>query len=233
LRAMAEQARQQLRRAARLQMAGTRESDRVVLRVTVENLTGHKFPTGHPYRRAWLHLRVSDAAGRTLFESGATGRDGQLRAGADDYMPHFDVITQPDQVQIYEAVMGDMAGQITHSLLCAANYLKDNRLPPHGFRPDGPEHSHTAIRGAAAQDPNFNADGSGSDEVTYRISVSPASGPLVAEVELLYQSVPPEAVAHLLHSRGPAAKEFMKMYSTADKRPEQVHQARVITEEPK
>ena len=34
------------------------------------NLAGHKFPTGHPYRRAWLHVRVSDPAGRVLFESG-------------------------------------------------------------------------------------------------------------------------------------------------------------------
>jgi len=233
LRAMAELARQQLRRAAQLQVAATRESDSVVLRVTVENLTGHKFPTGHPYRRAWLHLRVSDTAGRTLFESGAPGRDGQLRAGAEDYMPHYDVITRPDQVQIYEAVMGDVRGEVTHLLLRAATYLKDNRLPPHGFRPDGPEVTHTAIRGAAAQDPNFNADGSGRDEVTYRVLVSPASGPLVAEVELLYQSVPSEAVAHLRQNRGPAAKEFMQLYSAADKRPERVHQARVIIEEPK
>ena len=81
---------------------------------------------------------------------------------------HYDVITDPGQVQIYEAVMGDAAGQVTHSLLGATTYLKDNRLPPRGFRLDGPEHPHTAIRGGAADDANFNSGGSGRDEVTYR-----------------------------------------------------------------
>lgn len=49
----------------------------------------------------------------------------------------------------------------------------------------------------------------------------------VAEVELRYQSVAPEAVARLLQGRGPAAKEFSKLYGTADKKPEIVHQARI------
>ena len=54
-----EKARDQLRHAARLRVTGQRETGAVVLRVEVENLAGHKFPTGHPYRRAWLHVRVT------------------------------------------------------------------------------------------------------------------------------------------------------------------------------
>jgi hypothetical protein len=49
----------------------------------------------------------------------------------------------------------------------------------------------------------------------------------VAEVELLYQSVVPEAVARLLQGRGPAAKELSKLYGTPDKKPEFVHQTRI------
>ena len=130
-------------------------------------------------------------------------------------------------MQIYEAVMGDAAGQMTRSLLKAATYLKDNRLPPHGFRLDGPEHAHTAIRGDATRDTNFNALGSGRDEVTYRIPVKSADAPLVAEVELLYQSVPPEAVTPLLQQRGLAAKAFKKLYSTLENRPEVVRRMRL------
>jgi hypothetical protein len=221
------QTRRQLEKAATVAVEGRREGDALSLRVAVENLTGHKFPTGHPYRRAWLHVTARDAARRVVFESGATDKDGRIRDGAGDTGLHHDVITRAEQVQIYEAVMGNQDGQSTRSLLRAATYLKDNRLPPHGFRPDGPEYAQTAIRGAAAQDPNFNEGGSGRDEVTYRIDLGSAVGRLVVEVELLYQSVPPEAVVRLLKGRGPAAKEFTRLYGRAQRRPEVVHQARI------
>ena len=65
-KAMIEKSREQLRRAAKLRVTGERERDSLVLRVEVENLAGHKFPTGHPYRRAWLHVRVADRAGHAV-----------------------------------------------------------------------------------------------------------------------------------------------------------------------
>ena len=34
---------------------------RLLVDVTVRNLTGHKLPTAYPSRRAWLHVTVRDA----------------------------------------------------------------------------------------------------------------------------------------------------------------------------
>jgi hypothetical protein len=49
------------------------------------------------------------------------------------YEPHRDRIDAEQQVTIYEAVLADTRDHITHVLLYANRYLKDNRLPPQGF----------------------------------------------------------------------------------------------------
>jgi hypothetical protein len=222
-----EKARDQLRHAARLHATAQREADAVVLRVEVENLAGHKFPTGHPYRRAWLHVRVTDARRRVVFESGAVDKSDALRAARDGHAPHRDVFTRPEEVQIYQAVMADTQGNATWSLLRGAAYLKDNRIPPRGFQAAGDDAAQVAIRGGAESDSNFNAKSNGRDHVTYRIALPGPKGELSIEVELLYQSVPPEAVARLLNSKEPAAQVFTKMYRRRNNQPELVQRTRL------
>lgn len=214
--------RQQVARAATIALRGRQEVGALAFQVEVQNLTGHKFPTGHPYRRAWLHVQVRDKTGQLVFESGGYDQRGQLRASNGRVAPHLDVITSPEQVQLYESVMGDATGAPTHSLLSAVTYLKDNRLPPRGFRSDGPETEHTAVRGDAERDVNFNAQGNGADVVNYRFPISQGQGPWEVEVRLLYQSVPPEAVVWLQRSRTPAAQEFSARYFRTDHAPEVV-----------
>ena len=43
------------------------------------------------------------------------------------------MIDRPDQVQIYESILGDADSHPTTGLLSAVRYLKDNRLLPRGF----------------------------------------------------------------------------------------------------
>jgi hypothetical protein len=222
LRNMAQHAREQLRRAAQLEVAGNRDSGSLVLRVKVQNLTGHKFPTGHPFRRAWLHLKVSDSRGKTVFESGAYEKSGEIRGVKNGHAPHYDVITEPEQAQIYQSVMAGCDGGITWSLLRGASYLKDNRIPPQGFANDSAP-QEVAVCGTAESDRNFNAQGSGCDDVIYRVAVEQASGPLTVRAELLYQSVPPEAVKHLLLSKEPAATALRKLMREQTNTPQVVH----------
>jgi hypothetical protein len=220
LRATAELARENLRHAAQLNVTGRRDSDVAEIHVVVENLTGHKFPTGHPFRRAWLHVVVADSRGKTIFESGDVDKQGALRNLDDGYATHHDVITRPEQVQIYQSVMEDAMGEATWSLLRGAAYLKDNRIPPRGFTNETAP-STIAIRGVK-QDANFNAGGSGKDEVRYRLPLKDQGRALTVRVELLYQAAPPESVAHLLSSKAPAAAAFAKLFRRQSNRTELV-----------
>jgi hypothetical protein len=157
--------------------------------VDVRNLTGHKYPTGYPSRRTWLHVVVRDADGRAVFESGAPRPDGSIEGNdadrdAQTFEPHYDLVTNPTQVQIYEPVLGDVSGAPTTGLLTATQYLKDNRLLPRGFdKSTAPP--EVAVAGTARTDATFAGGG---DRVRYEVPVS-GSGPFTVAVELLYQSI--------------------------------------------
>ena len=157
--------------------------------VVVENLAGHKFPTGFPSRRAWLHITLKDGSGQVLFESGAFASDGSIAGNDNDadpaeFEPHYKAIVSPDQVQIYEAILRDSEGAVTTRLLHAAGYLKDNRLLPWGFEKGAP-YEDIAVRGQARDDENFTEGG---DRVLLDLPLGGASGgPYTLQVEMLYQ----------------------------------------------
>lgn len=172
--------------ATPITVAGTRLS----FDVAVTSLTGHKLPTAYPSRRAWLHVVVRDAAQKVIFESGALRTDGSI-AGSDNdedpakAEPHYTLIDNPEQVQIYESVMADFAGRVTTSLLSGARYLKDNRLLPRGFdKMNAPK--DVAVQGGAAQDPDFAGGG---DRIRYVVDAGRSTGPWTATVELEYQPI--------------------------------------------
>jgi len=158
--------------------------------VDVKNLAGHKFPTGYPARRTWLHVTVRDADGRAVFESGAVTDAGLIRGNDNDadpltYEPHYEEITSPDQVQIYEPILGDASNMPTTGLLFATHYLKDNRLLPRGFDKATAD-KDIGVYGGAMQDSNFTGDG---DRVRYVVEVPARGGPYRVDVQLMYQSI--------------------------------------------
>ncbi len=158
--------------------------------VAVENLAGHKLPSAYPSRRAWLHVTVRDASGRTIFESGAFRQNGSIAGNDNDadatkVEPHYAEIRTADQVQIYEPVMVDQHGAVTTGLLHGFRYVKDNRLLPRGFDKATAD-AAVAVHGDAAADADFVG---GSDRVRYVIDVGQAQGPFEVRAELYYQSI--------------------------------------------
>jgi hypothetical protein len=183
--------------------------------VSVRNLTGHKFPSGYPSRRTWLHVTVRGADGRVAFESGAFDDTGAIRGNDADrdaatFEPHYEEITRPDQVQIYEPILGDPAGRPTTGLLSAVRYLKDNRLLPRGFDKRTAD-KEIGVYGAAADDPDF---GSGGDRVRYRVPAS-GSGPYRVDVELRYQAIAYRWAHNLEPYQAPEPVRFVGYYKAA------------------
>ncbi len=174
-----------LKRAVKLSIVSDTVSDgKIKVVVKVENLAGHKFPTGFPSRRAWIHFKVVDSSEKTIFDSGKC-INGKI-AFADDkaYEPHHDIITNQTQVQIYESVMEDTEGHVTYTLLRGAKYIKDNRLLPRGFdKSTAP--ACIAVYGKARNDSNFVG---GSDEVTYIVNAT-GKAPYRVYVSMMYQPV--------------------------------------------
>jgi hypothetical protein len=181
--------------------------------VEIRNLTGHKLPTGYPSRRLWLHVTVANERGDTIFESGALSPTGAVVGNDSDadprrYEPHYEEITSPDQVQIYEPILGDIGGVPTTGLLTATQYLKDNRLLPRGFDKVTAA-SEIGVYGGAKSDPDF---GGGGDRVRYRVPVS-ATGRFTIDVELRYQTIAYRWAQNLERYDAPEPKRFLSYYS--------------------
>jgi hypothetical protein len=163
---------------------------RVEFEIAVENRSGHKLPTAYPSRRLWLHATVRDRDGKVLFESGAFRPDGSIVGNDNDedaarFEPHYEEITRPDEVQIYEAILHDPASRVTTGLLTAVGFLKDNRLLPHGFDKSTAE-AFVAVHGPAEADPDFAGGG---DTTRYSVDIGRGQGPFQVDAELWYQPI--------------------------------------------
>ncbi len=182
--------------------------------VAVASKSGHKLPTAYPSRRVWLHVTATDTGGAVLFESGALLASGAIVGNDNDadatrFEPHYDEITSPDQVQIYESIMADPRGRVTTGLLSALTYAKDNRLLPRGFDKTTAE-PRVAVHGGAAQDPTFAGGG---DTVHYRLDLGrrPA-GAVRVTAQLMYQTIGYRWADNLRAYDAPETQRFVRYY---------------------
>jgi hypothetical protein len=239
--------------------------------VKIQNLVGHRFPSGVGFRRAFLELLVleqppveksasfeinplratnspprpvsSPAQPRIVWASGRTnpvgvlvGADGKPLAseffspdpstGKQAYQPHHQVITSPEQVQVYETLLWSAKHQFTTSFLHGCSVVKDNRLLPRGWRKSGPNPALTGHfleatwpKGEAITDPAYQ-DGSGTDEVRYHIALPEGvdTRRLTVRATLYYQAIPPYFLKQIFDASadGPAARRLHYLCSHLD-----------------
>jgi cytochrome c551/c552 len=101
--------------------------DTLSAKVTVTSATGHKFPSGVGFRRAFIDFRVLDQNGNVLWASGRTNAagvivddqgepidgefwwkddcSGPLHPGERPHQPHFQEIASQSQAQIYQELV--------------------------------------------------------------------------------------------------------------------------------
>lgn len=224
--ATAELTRELLKTSADLVPANAAFTDtELAFDLTITNKTGHKLPTSFPSRRIWVATRVTDSEGAVVFDSGFPDENYQLTvdaaftsdacmaikkpAGFDSsacYQPHINLVTTPEEIPIYEVVMGSTTNAITHVLLYASTSLKDNRIPPGGFDIDAvpPEIVPAGVDG----DADFNLNNAGQDTITYQLPMpETAKPPFSVESTLYYQSIRPTFV-DAAHGEHPWIREF-------------------------
>ena len=206
-----------------------RDADTAFIAVKLTNLAGHRFPSGYPSRRAFLELTVRNAEGDTLFRSGGWSGEYEVIGHDPEWEPHYDVIRQPDQAQIYELVMADVNGDKTTVLERAKEPLKDNRLVPLGFSTGHISYDTTRIVGVPQSDLDFNhengVEGSGTDVVRYNVPMNGHLGLIQVSARVWYQVAPPRWMEEMFMVSTPEIDAFEAMYEAADGTPVLVKEA--------
>jgi len=199
--------------------------DGMRITVKVENLTGHKFPTCHPSRRAWVRVRVFDSKGKVVFASGETDAHGRLPQDGKNgaLQPHFTELTKSSHAQIYEAVVrGSRIRSHGEQTL-----IKDNRLLPAGWDPKHADAAATKPIGVGA-DEDFVG---GSDTVVFVAPLAELAFPYKVEVALLYQPISPRYVAELFRIDHPEIARFKQYYEAAGNKPELIARDMLVVAE--
>ena len=221
-----------LQSAASIQVISSEYSNnRLKVTLKITNHTGHKLPSAYPSRRVYIHFLLKDKNGQVFFESGKLNANGSIVGVALDedsttYEPHYETITAEDQVQVYGPIMENTDGAVTHTLLRAAAYKKDNRLLPAGFDKQTVPND-VAVKGAALSDDNFIG---GSDTITYLIDVGTQRG-FSVEASLNYQTLAYGHLQDLFQDASSVAEvaTFRGMFDSANIRSETLATTRAST----
>jgi len=199
-------------KAIDLFITSTYENDSLNVFVKLGNKTGHKIPSGIPFRRMWIHLIVTDPNNNVVFESGKWDGQGEIIDLDAEFESHYQLIKDPTDVQIYEGAMIDVDDSVTYTMLRASEFTKDNRIPPKGFTSTHPSYDTTAIYGNAFLDTDFNkedlTEGTGSDTVNYRIPVTNGQTYKVY-AQVCLQTIKPRVVGNMANINVPNINQFV------------------------
>ncbi len=187
--------------------------------VTVINKTGHRLPSGVAFRRVFIEFLVLDGD-ETIWGSGRTNSVGvilgvdkeplktEFLPSKEDYQKHHSIITQQDQVQIYEELNLNAQDEFTTSFIHRVTPIKDNRLLPKGWRFSSFFKNQGEVieqfmeatdpKGVATSDKDYQNPGNtlkfaGQDSLLYQVQLPAGTKTdnLSVKATLYSQSIPP------------------------------------------
>ena len=240
-----ELAKENMVRQARLNTAGISvdsvavKDKKLTAKVTVTNRTGHRFPSGVAFRRAFIEFVVLEGD-KEIWGSGRTNSVGVIVGGenkplpteflpdSDTYQPHYTKIDQQNQVQIYEELNQNAQGAFTTSFIHRVEAIKDNRLLPDGWRQSGQfaasgelllEFMAATDPHGVGQDPDYRDQGpgfQGKDRLTYEVVLPKGVdlNNLSVRATLYSQSIPPSWL-HQRFSTAPDGDATQRLYYLA------------------
>ena len=200
-----------------------RTPDTLSIDIELMNLAGHKLPSAYPSRRVFIELFAINNFGDTIFHSGKFDSNSDIIEEDEIFEPHYNNINSPEQVQIYEMVMGDVNGDYTTVLERSAMHLKDNRIPPVGFTTSHFNYDTIKIVGNALTDVDFNKtdgnEGSGKDLIHFNIPLNNDIGDINISAKVYYQTVTNRWLEDMFSYSSDDIDSFKAMYDAADKSP--------------
>lgn len=212
------------------------DNKKLKAKVTVKNKTGHRFPSGVAFRRAFIEFVVMDGD-KVVWGSGRSNKVGVIVDGEGKplkteflnhgnlHQPHYQTITRQDQVQIYEELNQNAQHEFTTSFIHRVFDIKDNRLLPKGwrassfFKKDGEvlyEFFEATDPHGTGDDPDYRDQGpgfAGEDSLIYDIDLpyEIASEKLSVKATLYYQAIPPSWL-HQRFTTVPKGKATQRLY---------------------
>ena len=160
--------------------------------ISVQNLSGHKFPTAYPSRRAWLHVTVKDRNGRVVFESGALNPNGSIQGNDNDadatrFEPHYTEINSAGSGADLRRHHGRRRQHADDRTADRGSLHQRQPTAAERLRQDGPSGQEIAPQGGAVNDADFTGGG---DKIRYsdrRLAMP--QGPFQVEAEFWFQPI--------------------------------------------
>jgi len=187
-----EKRKELMRNAAKLHITAPTflmPGERGTLQVKIENtFSGHHFPSGFPWRQAWVEVQYTDTNGKTFFKSGDVDHNGDIRNTFSRDVNEGKMKEDPYLVNLSTRIT--VRGFRGNDVEVAFPLAEEDAPAPTVFPASSPQSVYNGAETARMVKRGIPARGTRS--FSYPIEVPETiSGPITYNVRLLYRNFPP------------------------------------------